>query len=122
MLTTLLLILSNLLNLGLIYYLAGQIDKLREELYNISSDTYAELTERLEDHAFYTNIHYYDFLNFLHKTWFLQSDMDGRTYPARYNWTVDEELRLLCLKKQIDEECIRRGLDTNPSMNTLEGL
>lgn len=113
--------LSILVLAAYVFYLQYQLDKLQEELYTISSDMYAELNQKVEDHVFYTNIHYYDFLNFLHKVWFLQSDMDGHTYPARYAWSVNEELRLLCLKKQLDEEMLRRGLGTRP-MNSLEGL
>lgn len=115
------LIIANGVLLGLVFGLWKQVEQLREEFYHISADTYSQCEKAINDHKFYSATHYYDFLNFLHRTWFLQEDINGRTYPAKYQWTLDEELRLLALKKQLDDECARRGLGTR-SMNRLEGL
>lgn len=108
--------------------LRAENEDLRELIEEYSADNFATLQEEINmtraevaENNFYFALYYFDFCNYLHKTWHLYEDEKGYHYPGKYQFTLDEELRLLNLKKQIDEECQRRGWPSRP-MSVLEGL
>lgn len=86
-------------------------DSVSDSLADISSQVLS-LRSQLNDLAFNVICDKYDFCNFVHKTGFLVQDLDGKFHPQKYEWTVEEELRLFKVKEYIDQERERRGMTT----------
>ena len=110
----------NLVALGAFLQLKREVMDLRVDNLTVQ-DYILEHEEEFEDLSLAIQINYYDFLNYLHKTWHLRQDINGKFEPARYEWGELEELRLLNLKDSIDKELEARGIP-NRASDYLEGL
>lgn len=96
-------------------------DECLSDSWSVLSEELTKAHSRIHDLDYQLCCLKYDFANYLHKTAFMVQDMDGKFYPSRYGWTMEEELRLFKLKEYIDAEKIRRGIEVTSS-NRLAGL
>ncbi len=129
MLLSIMSIVISLVLLCYLIYLNKIVNNLAEEqsafidvIEDSVSDSLAEMNSQvlllgsqINDVAFNVICDKYDFCNFIHKTGFLVRDLDGKFHPHKYEWTMEEELRLFKVKEYIDQERERRGLSATGS-------